>query len=67
MDISAVGRGTAMLDGSGFTDQPGRFQINGGTWQSMPDTATRYTLGVSTQQTSTTTEKPPGPVVPHGQ
>ena len=67
MDISAVGRGTVTLDGSGFTDQPGRFQVNGGTWQPMPDDVARYTLGVGTQSTTTTTEKPPGPVVPHGQ
>jgi hypothetical protein len=36
MDLSAVGRGTALLDGSGFTEQPGRFQINGGTSQEKP-------------------------------
>jgi hypothetical protein len=67
MDISAVGRGTAMLDGSGFAEQPGRFQINGGLWQPMPDDATRYTLGASSQQSSSGQEKPQGPFVPHGQ
>jgi hypothetical protein len=67
MDISVVGRGTAMLDGSGFAEQPGRFQVNGGAWQPMPDDATRYTLGVSSQQTPTSQEKPLGPSVPHGQ
>jgi hypothetical protein len=67
MDISAVGRGTAMLDGSGFAEQPGRFQINGGTWQPMPDGATRYALGVSQQQSSSGQDKPPGPFVPPGQ
>ena len=45
MDVSAVGRGAVTLDGSGFSEQPGRFQINGSGWQPMPDDATRYTLG----------------------
>ncbi len=67
MDISAVGRGTAMLDGSGFAEQPGRFQINGGPWQPMPDEATRYMLGASSQQSSSSQEKPQGLSVPHGQ
>ena len=30
MDVSAVGRGTVVLDATGFTDLPGRFSINGG-------------------------------------
>jgi hypothetical protein len=63
MDISAVGRGTAVLDGSGFAEQPGRFQVNGGSWQPMPDDATRYTLG---SPSSPAQEKPQGPSVPHG-
>ena len=42
-DISAVGKGSVTLDGSGFSEQPGRFQINGSGWQPMPDDATRYT------------------------
>jgi hypothetical protein len=45
MDVSVVGRGTALLDGSGFSDQPGRFAVNGGPFQDMPDTPTRFTLG----------------------
>jgi hypothetical protein len=45
VDVSAVGRGTVVLDGSGFTEQPGRFSINGGSFQPMPNAATRYTLG----------------------
>jgi hypothetical protein len=64
MDLSAVGRGTALLDGSGFTEQPGRFQINGGTWQPMPDDATRYTLGPPSPASQ---EKPQEPPVTHGQ
>jgi hypothetical protein len=46
IDVSAVGRGTATLDASGFTDQPGRFSINGGPFQPMPGVATRYMLGL---------------------
>ena len=45
IDVSAVGRGTATLDASGFSDQPGRFSINGGPFQSMPGVVTRYPLG----------------------
>jgi hypothetical protein len=45
MDVSAVGRGTALLDGSGFSDQSGRFAVNGGPFQAMPDTPTRFALG----------------------
>ena len=71
MDISAVGKGSATLDGSGFSEQPGRFQINGSGWQPMPDTATRYTLG--TGPVSAPVAAPdkgsdkPGPSIPHGQ
>ena len=46
LDVSAVGRGSAVLDGTGFTDQPGRFSLNGGPFQQMPGTATRFTLGL---------------------
>jgi hypothetical protein len=67
MDISAVGRGSALLDGSGFAEQPGRFQINGGPWQPMPDEATRYSLGLGSPQGPSGQERPQGPVVPHGQ
>jgi hypothetical protein len=47
IDISAVGRGTVVLDASGFGDQPGRFSINGGPFESMPTSPTRYTLGAA--------------------
>jgi len=47
LDVSAVGRGWAILDGGGFTDQPGRFSLNGGAFQQMPGTATRFTLGLA--------------------
>lgn len=46
LDVSAVGRGSAVLDGTGFADQPGRFSLNGGPFQQMPGTATRFTLGL---------------------
>jgi hypothetical protein len=45
IDVSVVGRGTALLDSSGFTDQPGRFSLNGGPFQPMPSEPTRFTLG----------------------
>jgi hypothetical protein len=49
IDLSIVGKGTVVLDGSGFTgEQPGRFSINGGAYQPMPDGAKRYALGAST-------------------
>jgi hypothetical protein len=68
VDISAVGRGSVLLDGSGFSEQPGRFQVNGGTWQPMPDEPTRYTLGQTVQSSSQDKdkEKPQGPTGPHG-
>ena len=53
VDVSAVGRGTVTLDGSGFTEQPGRFQINGKRGSPLLHDATRYTLG---------TWVPPAPV-----
>jgi hypothetical protein len=65
MDISAVGRGTVTLDGSLFSEQPGRFQINGGSWQPMPDIASKYTLGSGPPQSSDTKEKQSGPPSPH--
>jgi hypothetical protein len=67
MDISAVGRGTVLLDGSGFAEQPGRVQVNGGSWQPMPDYETRYTLGMSPQQSPPGQERPQGPPAPRGQ
>jgi hypothetical protein len=46
IDVSAVGRGSGVLDGSGFIDeQTGRYSLNGGPFQTMPGTATRFTLG----------------------
>jgi hypothetical protein len=68
MDISAVGRGTVTLDGSLFSEQPGRFQINGGSWQPMPDEATRFSLGGGGLLPSADKdkEKPSGPPSPHG-
>ena len=46
IDVSVVGRGTALLDGSGFSDQPGRYALNGGAFQTMPDTPARLTVGL---------------------
>jgi hypothetical protein len=51
IDVSAVGRGIAVLDASGFTDFPGRFSIDGGPFQPLPGHPTTYTLG----------QLPPGP------
>jgi hypothetical protein len=45
IDVSAVGRGVATLDASGFTDFPGRYSINGGPFQYLPGHAVTYTLG----------------------
>jgi hypothetical protein len=45
MDVSAVGRGTVVLDATGFTDLPGRFSINGGTFQPLPGKPTTFQLG----------------------
>jgi hypothetical protein len=45
MDVSAAGRGTAVLDATGFTDLPGRFSINGGPFQPLPGRPTTYQLG----------------------
>ena len=47
LDVSAVGRGTVVLDGAGFADQTGRFSLNDGPFQSIPDVATRFTLGLA--------------------
>jgi hypothetical protein len=67
MDISAVGRGTVTLDGSLFSEQPGRFQIDGGSWQSMPDIATRFTLGGGTLPSADKDRpKSSSPPSPHG-
>jgi hypothetical protein len=46
IDISAVGRGTALLDGSGFGDrQIGRYSVNGSPFQKMPAAPTRVVIG----------------------
>ena len=45
IDVSAVGRGSAVLDASGFTDCPGRYSIDGGPFHPVPGHATTYTLG----------------------
>ena len=69
IDLSVVGKGSVMLDGSGFSEQPGRFQLNGGSYQGMPDQPTRYSLAqtVPEPQAEKKPEKTPGPVIPHGQ
>ena len=46
LDVSAVGRGSVVLDGSGFADQAGRYSLNGGGFQAMPHVLTRLTLGL---------------------
>jgi len=69
IDLSVVGKGSVLLDGSGFSEQQGRFQLNGGSFQAMPDEATRYSLA-QTLPSDTADKKPektPGPVIPHGQ
>jgi hypothetical protein len=45
VDVSAVGRGTATLDASGFTDFPGRYSVNGGPFQPLPGHALTFALG----------------------
>jgi hypothetical protein len=45
VDVSAVGRGTAVLDATGFTDFPGRFSFNGDPFQPLPGHPVTYTLG----------------------
>jgi hypothetical protein len=45
IDVSAVGRGTAMLDASLYTDFSGRFSLNGGPFQPLPGRPTTYPLG----------------------
>ena len=53
MDVSAVGRGTVVLDGTGFTDLPGRFSINGGPFQPMPGTPTTLSRSASRRPRAT--------------
>jgi hypothetical protein len=45
VDLSVAGRGTATLDGSGFDDQPGRYSLNGGTYQPFPHAAAKLVVG----------------------
>ena len=45
VDLSVVGRGSAILDGSLFTDQVGRYALNGGPYQSFPHARTQLFLG----------------------
>ena len=45
IDVSAVGRGVAVLDASGYTDFPGRFSIDGGPFRALPGHSTTLTLG----------------------
>jgi hypothetical protein len=45
IDLSVVGRGTAVLDGSGFDDQGGRFALNGGPYQSFPRSSKPVVVG----------------------
>ena len=72
IDVSAVGRGSVVLDGTGFAEQPGRYQINGGSWQPMPDASTSLTLGRGSsaasqgQQGQQGQERPQGPGGQHG-
>jgi hypothetical protein len=50
MDVSAVGRGTVILDATGFTDLPGRFSMNGAPFQPLPGRPTAYPLGQPPQR-----------------
>jgi hypothetical protein len=45
IDVSAVGRGVATLDATGFTDFPGRYSINGDAFQPLPGHAITVALG----------------------
>jgi hypothetical protein len=45
IDLSVVGRGSALLDASGFTDFPGRYSIDGGAFQPLPGHPTTFNLG----------------------
>jgi hypothetical protein len=70
IDVSVVGKGTVLLDGSGFSEQQGRFQLNGGSFQPMPEEPTRYSLAqslASDKGSDKKGEKSAGPVIPHGQ
>jgi len=45
MDVSAVGRGVATLDATGYTDFPGRYSISGGPFALLPGHSVSYLLG----------------------
>ena len=45
MDVSAVGRGVATLDATGYTDFPGRYSVNGGPFAPLPGHSVSYQLG----------------------
>jgi hypothetical protein len=47
MDVSAVGRGSVVLDATGFTDLPGRYSINGAPFAPIPGKPTTFALGTS--------------------
>lgn len=48
MDLSAVGKGFAILNGAGFFDA-GRYSVDDGPFQPMPSTPTRIALGTGPQ------------------
>jgi hypothetical protein len=68
IDLSVVGKGAVVLDGSGFAEQPGRYSVNGGSYQPMPDGSTRVTLGVTlaTPSQDRSQDKAPQGSGPHG-
>jgi hypothetical protein len=45
IDVSAVGRGIATVDATGFTDFPGRYSVNGGSFQPLPGHPVTFALG----------------------
>ena len=57
IDVSAVGRGTAVLDATGFTDFPGRYSLDGGPFQPLPGHPVTLVLGAPPGPPAT---KPPG-------
>lgn len=46
LDVSVVGKGTTVLDGTGFPDQLGRYSLNGDLFKPMPGFPARFTLGL---------------------
>ncbi|HZQ66717.1 MAG TPA: hypothetical protein VFA66_15990 [Gaiellaceae bacterium] len=51
IDLSIVGRGSAVLDGSGFDDQTGRYSVNGGSYQPFPHISTKLSVSTPAQAT----------------